>query len=411
MADEPRTVVPGFGDFHGYFDQRKRKLAEQAEQRAKMAPKYGQIFAGVVFHINGYTQPSHAELKLLLVERGGRFLHYLSKTQVTHIIASSLTMAKEKEFRNYKVVLPDWVVDSVKAERQLSWHSYALIGRNNAGLPSKTAAADQEIGSVDDSNWARQILGRPPIHAGLSATDSATHRAMEGRLASRHVVDRFDEGLNREWVRKNLASDKDFIQRYYANSRLHHLSAWKAEMKDYVAKMRGRNPAKSRQPTSGGSSTFSSHDRVIMHVDFDCFFVSASLLLHPYLTDKPVAVCHAQQQRQQQQWAHGNGNGSGNDNVGVDSGHKDDEHQTSGASAYTEGSSSTSQIASCNYLARSFGVRNGMFMGQARQLCPGLMTVPYQFDTYKKISQRFYEIVTPIADETQAVSIDEALLD
>ncbi|KAJ2877394.1 deoxycytidyl transferase, partial [Coemansia asiatica] len=298
-------------------------------------------------------------------------------------------MAKEKELRNYKVVRPEWVVDSVKAERQLSWHKYALIGHNSTGMPSKTAnVIDQEIGSLEDVNWSRQILGKPPIHAGLSANDSATHRLMQGRIFSKPVIDRFDEGLNREWVRKNLASDKDFIQRYYANSRLHHLSMWKAEMKDYVAKMRSQNRTKTKHIFDSGSSSALGSDPVIMHVDFDCFFVSASLLLHPYLKDKPVAVCHAQQQQQQQQ-----------------------QQQSHSNSDYMEGSSSTSQIASCNYVARSFGVKNGMFMGQARQLCPGLMTVPYQFDTYKKISQRFYEILTPIADEIQAVSIDEALLD
>ncbi|KAJ2707540.1 deoxycytidyl transferase [Coemansia sp. IMI 203386] len=389
-VEEPKTVVPGFGDFHGYFDQRKRKLAEQAEQRASVAPKYDQIFAGVVFHINGYTQPSHSELKLLMIERGGRFLHYLSKTQVTHIIASSLTMAKEKEFGSYKVVRPEWVVDSVKAERLVSWHRYALIGKNNTGLPTKEDFAAHEIGSLEQANWSRQILGKPPIHSGISANDSATHRVMEGRVTSKPVIDRFGEGLNREWVRKNLASDKDFIQRYYANSRLHHLSAWKAEMKDYVAKMRSKNSGKGKQALVG-SSVLLHREPVIMHVDFDCFFVSASLLLHPYLKDKPVAVCHSQQQQQRQiQYNDRDDNHSGQ--IGVDL-------------------NSTSQIASCNYIARSFGVKNGMFMGQARQLCPGLMTVPYHFDTYKMISQRFYEIVTPIADETQAVSIDEALLD
>ncbi|KAJ1931474.1 deoxycytidyl transferase, partial [Linderina pennispora] len=80
-AKESGTVVPGFGDFHIYIGERKRKLAEQAEQRIAKLPAHEAIFSGIVFHINGYTQPSHYELKRLLIERGGQFLHYLSKTQ------------------------------------------------------------------------------------------------------------------------------------------------------------------------------------------------------------------------------------------------------------------------------------------------------------------------------------------
>ncbi|KAJ1901166.1 deoxycytidyl transferase [Kickxella alabastrina] len=384
---EPSTIAPAFGDFNAYYGQRKRKLAEQAKQRAVNAPKYDHIFDGVVFHINGYTQPSHYELKLILIERGGQFLHYLSKTQVTHIIASGLAMSKEKEFRNYKVVRPEWVVDSVKAGKQLAWHKYALIGQGNTGLPAVKSSYDDNMSSLADTDCSRDVLGRPPVHLGISANDSAINRAMVMWPEYIPVIDRFEEGLNREWVRKNLATEKDFIQRYYASSRLHHLSTWKVELKDYVAQLRRKQGRPSTLNQCGGSAI--PRDRIIMHVDFDCFFVSASLLSHPYLRDKPVAVCHSQQH------------------------HSMDTEDSDGLLAVSTfgQSSSTSQIASCNYIARSFGVKNGMVMNQARQLCPALMAIPYQFDVYKRISRTFYDIVTAIADETQAVSVDEALLD
>ncbi|KAJ2066437.1 deoxycytidyl transferase [Coemansia sp. S155-1] len=386
------TVVPGVGDSGMYFDQRKRKLAEQAEQRAAIAPKYDQIFAGVVFHINGYTQPSHYELKLLLVERGGRFLHYLSKTQVTHIIASRLTMSKEKEFRNYKVVHPEWVVDSVRARKLMPWQRYSIFNGSHAEFTARPPLAiDDEWGDINGELLAGNIPGdaksegysRPPpapIGNSFAATSSRRQAPVQPNTM---VVDWFNEGLNRSWVRKNLVTDKGFISRYYASSRLHHMSVWKAEMKDYVAQLnrkRSTNP-KVKDAESGSAM---SHNRTIMHVDFDCFFVSASLLSHPQLADKPVAVCHMQQQELSDE-------GGGHGVIGNPGG--------------------TSQIASCNYLARSFGVKNGMFMAQASQLCPSLATVPYEFDTYKRVSKTFYDIVTEIADETQAVSIDEALLD
>ncbi|KAJ2467729.1 deoxycytidyl transferase [Coemansia sp. RSA 2322] len=395
--ETPAAAVPGFGDFGAYFGQRKRKLSEQAEQRAACAPKCEQIFAGVVFHINGYTQPSHYELKLLLIDRGGRFLHYLSKTKVTHIITSGLTMSKEKELRNYKVVRPEWVVDSVRARRMLSWQKYSLFGTSTAGISARPPLA---IGDFDDwgdlgdnepppkdasSHRSLETYQKPPPAPPIDTYAAAsTRRAPHGLPARPAIIDRFGEGLNRAWVRKNLATDKDFIARYYSSSRLHQMSAWKAEMKDYVAQVR-RKRATTRGPSDGDPSGRVAEDcrRVIMHVDFDCFFVSASLLSHSQLAGGPVAVCHEQQQN----------------HLGADESGETGRH------------GGTSQIASCNYLARSFGVRNGMFMAQASQLCPSLVTVPYNFDMYKRISKRFYEIVADIADKTQAVSIDEALLD
>jgi DNA repair protein REV1 len=66
----------------------------------------------------------------------------------------------------------------------------------------------------------------------------------------------------------------------------------------------------------------SDHERVIMHCDFDCFFVSAGLVGRPNLRGKPVVVCHSQGSQ--------------------------------------GGSSSTSEIASSSYEARKFGIKNGM---------------------------------------------------
>lgn len=106
-------------------------------------------------------------------------------------------------------------------------------------------------------------------------------------------------------------------------------------------------------------------------MDFDCFFASVGLIDRPHLKDKPVAVSH--------------GRGLRGD--------------------------SSSDIASCNYIARSFGVRNGMHVGTARQKCPELEVIPYEFEKYRAISEQFYEILFRYADQIQAVSVDEAIID
>jgi DNA repair protein REV1 len=35
-------------------------------------------------------------------------------------------------------------------------------------------------------------------------------------------------------------------------------------------------------------------EKVIFHVDFDCFFVSCGLATRPHLRGKPAVVCHSQ---------------------------------------------------------------------------------------------------------------------
>lgn len=172
---------------------------------------------------------------------------------------------------------------------------------------------------------------------------------------------------NPEWRKAHTSVSADFIEGYYKNSRLHHLSTWKSELKDLVheaqeraesgggggagtsgrsvdgayhigkvtgeastggegVSMRGAELKMSKSPVSakwkGKGKAVDDYDRVIMHCDFDCFFVSAGLVSRPELKGKPVVVCHSQ-------------GGQG-------------------------GLSSTSEIASCSYEARKFGLRNGM---------------------------------------------------
>ncbi|KAJ1722888.1 deoxycytidyl transferase, partial [Coemansia erecta] len=361
------TTEPGFGDFRGYFAQRKRKLASQSAQLA--GGDTDMMFSGVVFHINGYTQPSHYELKRMLVAHGGRFLHYLAKSEVTHIVASSLTLSKERALAGYRVVRPEWVVDSVRAGRRLAWEKYAL------GAAPRRVPAGPPGGMPDEPLGLSLTPEEPPEPSvALALPPPPPPLPPPGHPGLAPVVDRFDEGLNRPWVRRNLATAPGFVARYYASSRLHHLATWKAEMQDLVGQLRSRQPQPQRTPApppvDGGGP------RVVMHVDFDCFFVSVSLLRHPELQGQPAAVCHAQE--------------SPGD---------------AGAGA------STSQIASCSYAARGFGVRNGMLLGQAHALCPQLATVAYDFAAYRRVAREFFAVAVEMSDETQVVSVDEALLD
>ncbi|SAM83093.1 related to DNA repair protein MUS-42 [Ustilago bromivora] len=184
------------------------------------------------------------------------------------------------------------------------------------------------------------------------------------------------------WRERNTATSEGFLAGYFAKSRLHHLSTWKTSLQDMVSsalREAGRPLSSSDLPKGV--------QRVIMHIDFDSFFVAVGLKKRPDLQDKPVVVCH----------------GTG---FGLPTAKPGDENRP-----VDNQSSSTSEIASCSYKAREFGIRNGMSLGQAKRLCPQVETIPYDFEAYNSISLTFYTFLLEHSDALQAVSVDEALVD
>ncbi|CAF9917007.1 deoxycytidyl transferase [Imshaugia aleurites] len=164
-------------------------------------------------------------------------------------------------------------------------------------------------------------------------------------------------------VWKSTVVNPGFLKQYYEESRLHHLSAWKAELKSQMQKMAAEKTSsqRSREKRVPGAR------RYILHVDFDSFFAAVSLKKFPHYVEKPVVV------------AHGGGSGS--------------------------------EIASCNYPARKFGVKNGMWMKHAQKMCPDLKVLPYDFPAYEDASRKFYAAIMDTGGAVQSVSIDEALID
>lgn len=164
-------------------------------------------------------------------------------------------------------------------------------------------------------------------------------------------------------IRKSTVVNPDFLEQYYRESRLHHLSAWKADLKAQLQALAAEQSTsqRARQKRTPGAR------RYIMHVDFDSFFAAVSLKKMPQYKDIPAVV------------AHGGGSGS--------------------------------EIASCNYPAREHGIKNGMWMKRAQELYPDLKVLPYDFPAYEDASRKFYESILATGGIVQSVSIDEALVD
>ncbi|KAJ5220937.1 uncharacterized protein N7469_009824 [Penicillium citrinum] len=434
-----------FGGFADYMRRKKIKLQNlDAEIRAQSGD-CPPIFRGVVAHVNGYTQPSLQDLHRLIVSHGGGFLQYLdSKTIATHIIASSLTPKKREEFRRYRIVKPAWVTDSIKAGHLLPWDEYRLVDEGHAQKVLKFS--DGRFGSQANTprssykdqsrkSWYHEQLqamesagtlntpSKPPRpspklpsqHSQSDYGDFPSFTALEGSNSSSPAKSIQDSSTTPKKPVTNSASDEvhrlpemeqrktesprsakkpclpsgaqmtseeynaqllsdprmrnssfanpDFLRQYYQESRLHHLSTWKAELKAQLQaatreKLQSQPPPK--RPAAGSR-------RYILHVDFDSFFAAVSILKRPDLKEKPVAI------------AHGPGPGS--------------------------------EIASCNYVARGHGVKNGMWMKGALQACPELQVLPYDFPAYEDASRKFYSSVLAIDGVVQSVSIDEALID
>lgn len=164
-------------------------------------------------------------------------------------------------------------------------------------------------------------------------------------------------------IRKSTVVNPDFLEQYYRESRLHHLSTWKADLKSQLQAL----AAEKTLSQKAKMRKLPGQRRYIMHVDFDSFFAAVSLKKHPQYKDKPAVV------------AHGNGTGS--------------------------------EIASCNYPARKYGIKNGMWMKRAQDLCPDVKILPYDFPGYEAASRLFYDSIISTGGVVQSVSIDEALID
>ncbi|GAC72041.1 translesion DNA polymerase - REV1 deoxycytidyl transferase [Moesziomyces antarcticus T-34] len=511
-----------YGDFRSYMKHKRAKLkvqeaallqeeeallrvqADASDSTAKQSSLAAEIEAeggqrsdalkGCCIYINGQTHPPYSELRRLLVLHGGDLMAYLDqKSPVTHIVASNLTPKKRIEFKDYKVVLPGWILESIELGRKADWRKWrcdAITGSNSHTSHSMVARTAQQqqgastgvsdwrnldrtaklpkplprIGDEDqDTPWGKPtnqttLLDRftrtdnqssiapsvqkqsdvvadvtnpadastaskgkgvrfgehhliepvpplpeekslPPVPEPVTptkpkdmipasvGTDPASKKAALAVTKSHYASRPSNTHAARllaspSWRERNTATSEGFLAGYFAKSRLHHLSTWKTSLQDMVSsalREAGRPLASADLPKGV--------QRVIMHIDFDSFFVAVGLRKRPDLHDKPVVVCH----------------GTG---VGMPAQKPGDENKPA-----DNQSSSTSEIASCSYKAREFGIRNGMSLGQAKRLCPHVETIPYDFEAYNNISLSFYAFLLEHSDALQAVSVDEALVD
>ena len=108
--------------------------------------------------------------------------------------------------------------------------------------------------------------------------------------------------------------------------------------------------------------------RHILHVDMNAFYASVECQRRPELRQKPVAVCGDPEAR------HG-------------------------------------IVLTANYVAKPKGVKTGMAIWQAKQVCPDLVVLPADMGEYIRISHMAREIYERYTDQIEPFGLDESWLD
>ncbi|XP_062022940.1 DNA repair protein REV1 isoform X2 [Rosa rugosa] len=425
-----------FPDFGSYMVEKNRKLQNQFDGEASSClGSERSIFRGVSIFVDGFTVPSSQELRASMVHYGGRYENYFSRRCVTHIICSNLPDSKIKNLRSFSgglpVVKPNWIVDSVAANKLLSWVPYQLeqvscnqprlsaffapkiipncddalrdtsdqvkpesedtssvgtrleddnksVCRSTEHEQESSRESDDMIYENTDGQFGEELYTgekysevkqeeTPTSDAedNVSIKDevkSSTPHQHSASVSSNCLPSSENFGSNRS---HSTLGDPKFVENYFKSSRLHFIGTWRN-------RYRKRFPSSSKgldNTDSNRCAPDSSLKTPIIHIDMDCFFVSVVIRQRPELKDRPVAVCHSDNPK------------------------------------------GTAEISSANYPARDYGVRAGMFVRDAKALCPHLVILPYDFEAYEEVADQFYDILHKHCRKVQAVSCDEAFLD
>ncbi|XP_057815186.2 DNA repair protein REV1 isoform X2 [Cryptomeria japonica] len=462
-----------FKDFGSYMSEKERKLRLQFQSEAENSlpndaitdlPSTSEnvsgtgnsngLFGGISIFVDGFTIPSNQELRNYMIRYGGRYENYFSRERVTHIICSNLPNSKIKNLRSFSrglpVVKPQWIVDCIGANKILHVGPYQLeclanecpqqqrlstffsvksnsLTESNIGTEFKVVStcsgpesslngetserkndcyskSQEEIlqESHTVSTSAQNILAKGanlneenvqilnhefqiPCLLNLKEYDISNH----GDACGENEISEYDifRSENNEDISNSMEAtesrlsitkyrshstleDANFVENYFKNSRLHFIGTWRNRYrKRFAGKSSEEIQGQYTGVDSSSNTTSVADSRVIIHVDMDCFFVSVVIRKHPELNDKPVAVCHSDNPK------------------------------------------GTAEISSANYPARGHGIRAGMFVRDAKALCPHLCILPYDFSAYEEVADHLYDILHKHCNRVQALSCDEAYLD
>ena len=104
--------------------------------------------------------------------------------------------------------------------------------------------------------------------------------------------------------------------------------------------------------------------QAIVHIDGDAFFTSCEEAIHPELRGKPIIT-------------------------GAERG----------------------IVACASYPAKKIGIKRGVPLHEAKKICPSLIILPSDYETYSLFSRRMFSIMRRFTDQVEEYSVDEAFAD
>mmetsp|Transcript_42863 Transcript_42863/g.103649 ORF Transcript_42863/g.103649 Transcript_42863/m.103649 type:complete len:1291 (-) Transcript_42863:64-3936(-) len=350
------------------------------------------FFVGVTIKVNGYTEPDNETLKRMIQRHGGQFECYETQ-RVTHIVAEHLSTAKANIFKKQKnpvpVVSPRWIVDSIEQQCQLPYGKYLIEEVRDDGQQKGIKDMFGPTGKKATPTKMPQV-DVPPNNSKIDKSDESATAAMETGTEKKSEIpepeEKAVETVSKETPPspringriRTTGTDPDFLEHYFNNSRLSFIGSYKQR-----SESAGANAPNTLNKDLANLPSY------VFHVDMDCFFASVAIRNFPQYKDKPVAISH-----------HGKKRNNGGDGMPFQA---------------KVSKNSTSECATCNYKAREFGIKKGMFLGRAKELCPELVVLNYDFEGYQEVSAQVSEILHQTASENhgsvQEVSCDESYME
>nr|CAJ2481383.1 unnamed protein product [Leishmania braziliensis] len=163
---------------------------------------------------------------------------------------------------------------------------------------------------------------------------------------------------------QSMRDQVNSLQRFQQHSRLYFIGQWKTKMEDVFREWFIVHPEWNHGTLE--------QQRTFLHVDMDAFFCSVQLAKPEYahLRTKPVGIA---------------------------------------AGKYN------SDISSCNYLARSYGIHAGMYVNSAKERCPELVTLGHDLEACERVAKTLYRIIfesfpATVKMSMEVYSIDEVML-
>lgn len=135
--------------------------------------------------------------------------------------------------------------------------------------------------------------------------------------------------------------------------------------------------------------------RTVLHSDINCCYASIEHLHHPELAGKPVAV------------------GGSKKSASFYNGMRTDQGKDTMFQALMAAEPEERQgiVLTADYTAKKFGVKTGMTLWQAKEVCPHITFLPPRMDLYLRFSRMAHEIYSEYTDLQEPYGIDECWLD